>query len=33
MAGLDFFIMIFVMLIIAWWISRPPEDPRLVNGN
>jgi hypothetical protein len=28
MAGLDFFIMIFVMLIIAWWISRPPEDPR-----
>ena len=28
MAGLDFFLMIFVMLIIAWWISRPPEDPR-----
>ena len=28
MLGPDFFIMIFVMLIIAWWISRPPEDPR-----
>ena len=28
MAGLDFFIMIFIMLVIAWWISRPPEGPK-----
>ena len=28
MLGPDFFIMIFMMLVIAWWISRPPEDPK-----